>query len=415
MQSSPAWSCAFLDEMRGCGDPLADRTVTTILEHHGVQRVNQLLRDFVDHGIDEIPADDLDPVVRRQLAEYLELSGRLPEWADAQQIRTGEKLFCDNGMMGFSVLSCASLPELYTTGKGGTPVLGATQELDAHTYRRLAETSQMVVDVMQAGGLTTTRKGVRAAQKVRLMHAAIRVLVLTDPAEHAPKPPETLGDALRSRRWDPSWGVPISAEYMGGTLMTFSFCVLRSMRIMGCRFPAEQEEAYLHAWKVTGHVLGVREEFLRSVNTMEDADALFSTFLARNRSGSDDEAAPGRRLTASLLRYLEERLANQLPFGNLEPVQHIPRVLMHELLGGDTAQLLGIPFAAEDALEEAVARVAEEGWSLFSKTVSHLHLIAELLFRVTAMEAVRTLPGHAKRPFDIPATLADGWGLTKTE
>ena len=414
MQNSPAWSSAFLDEMRGCGDPLADRTVTTILEHHGVQRVNQLLRDFVDHGIDGIPTGDLDPAVRRQLTEFLEVSGRLPEWADAGKIRVGEELFRDNGMMGFSVLSCASLPELYTTGKGGTPVLGATQELDAHTYRRLAETSQMVVDVMQAGGLTTTRKGVRAAQKVRLMHAAIRVLVRTDPAENTPEPPQTLGDALRRRRWDPAWGVPISAEYMGGTLMTFSFAVLRSMRIMGCRFPAEQEEAYLHAWKVTGHVLGVRAEFLRDVNTMEDADSLFSTFLARNRSGSEAEAAPGRRLTATLLRYLEDRLANQLPFGSLEPIQHIPRILMVELLGKETAQLLGVPFAAEDVLEEAVARIAEAGWCHFAGAVSHCHLAAELLFRVTAMEAVRTLPGREKRPFDIPAELADGWGLGNT-
>jgi hypothetical protein len=406
------WTPSFLDAMRGCGDPLADRTVIAIFEDHGIGRVNRLLRDLVDAGLDALPVDDLKPAARAGIDHYLEVSGRLPEWADAAKIAAGEALFRRYGMMGFSVLACASLPELYTTGRGGTPVLAATQELEAHVYRRLAETSQMVVDVMQAGGLRPCGKGVRAAQKVRLMHGAIRVLIETDPAEQPAAAPRTLGDALESRRWDPSWGVPISAEYLGGTLMTFSYVVLRSMRMMDLNLETAQEEAYLHAWNVTGHVLGVREEFLLGVHTMADAEALFSPFLARNRSRTEEEAEPGRLLTAALLRYLEGRIAAVMPFGVSGILGHVPRVLMHQLLGAETAALLGVPHSTEDVVAEVLAQVGERLVSPFTETASHLHLLAEVLFRLTAEEATAAPAGEPKRPFDIPVQLADGWGLS---
>jgi hypothetical protein len=53
-----------------------------------------------------------------------------------------------------------------------------THRLINHPFRRIVETAQFVLDVMAPDGLGHSGRGVRSAQKVRLMHAAIRHLIL---------------------------------------------------------------------------------------------------------------------------------------------------------------------------------------------------------------------------------------------
>jgi len=57
-------------------------------------------------------------------------------------------------------------------------VLFETGELYQRPNRRVFETLQMVVDVMSPGGLAAEGRGSLTALKVRLMHAAVRKLLL---------------------------------------------------------------------------------------------------------------------------------------------------------------------------------------------------------------------------------------------
>ena len=65
-----------------------------------------------------------------------------------------------------------------------------------------------------AGALDAGGAGIRSAQKVRLMHDAVRHLIL----EHG---------------WDPALGLPINQEDQLGTLLTFSAVILDGLRKLG--------------------------------------------------------------------------------------------------------------------------------------------------------------------------------------
>src|SRR5436190_800161 len=73
-------------------------------------------------------------------------------------------------------------------------VLHMTARLETDAQRRVIETAQLLVDVMASGGLSPSGAGKRSAQKVRLLHAAVRYLI------------------GKSGQWDPALGVPINQE-----------------------------------------------------------------------------------------------------------------------------------------------------------------------------------------------------------
>ena len=168
----------------------------------------------------------------------------LPEWADPQLIQTGEDLFWRYGTKLILVLYCYSLPFCYL-GRNGVQVLALTTRLASNPTRRIVETAQLLVDVMQAGGLTTpTGRGRRSIQKVRLMHAAIRQLAPTAP------------------QWKASFGLPVNQEDLAGTLMSFSWIALDGLDKLGVEVTPAEREAFLHCWLVIGHLLGIQPELL---------------------------------------------------------------------------------------------------------------------------------------------------------
>jgi hypothetical protein len=169
---------------------------------------------------------------------------RLPDWADATQIQAGENLFWRYGPKQILILNCYALPWDYF-GQKGVHVLTLTTRLLSNPTRRITEVSQFLVDVMQPGGLTTPGgRGRRSIQKVRLMHAAVRKL------------------AAESPDWNPAWDLPINQEDLAGTLMSFPWIVLDGLEKLGAALTSDEREAYLHCWKVIGHLLGIRNELL---------------------------------------------------------------------------------------------------------------------------------------------------------
>src|ERR1039458_9425806 len=194
-----SWTAEILQPLRTQGDPLADAVIADLFADGGIAAMNSLMQSFVANE-HPVPAGLPVPVQR-----YLEQATVLPPWADSARIAAGEDLFWRFGPRVVLTLICYSLPFCYL-GRNGVPVLALTNRLSSNPTRRIVETAQMVVDVMQKGGLTADGgRGRLTIQKVRLMHATIRRLAPTAPT------------------WKNDFGLPVNQEDLVGTMLAFSW------------------------------------------------------------------------------------------------------------------------------------------------------------------------------------------------
>jgi ER-bound oxygenase mpaB/B'/Rubber oxygenase, catalytic domain len=382
---SSRWTDALLDSMRELGDPPADGPVAAVLERGDVDAVSAMMRTLV--RVDQPLPEQLPAEIR----DYLAATIPLPEWADLRKIKRGQQLFETWGVEIAACLFCASLPSSYAASKG-VKVLYLTARLDTDARRRVMETGQFLIDVLTVGGLDDHGKGRRAIQHVRLMHAAVRHLIMARGAQ-------TPG------MWHADWGTPINQEDLAGTLLSFSYVFTDPMRRLGVRVSAKDVEAYLHLWNVIGHLLGVRDELL--VRDAADATALVDTIRRRQFKASPE----GRELTAALVSLLDE----------LTPLQRfddtIPPLIRH-LIGDETADLLRVPKSelADDL--GAFARTAK--WlsvhvlGQIERDLPCYHLMSRVapLFGKELLDAMFTMErGGDRAPFDIPDHLARSWEI----
>jgi hypothetical protein len=377
---------------RNIGDPLADGVIDAVFRSGEVDAVRQLLRHLV--AMDDLPsfgataAPGLSSEVLAEVNRYLELSQSTLVALEPELVERGEAFFAEHGPEILMILGLYSLPASYTARRG-VQVLAQTGRLESHPMRRLIETTQMVVDVMSPGGLRfgsspdNHGKGVRSAQKVRLMHGAIRRLIL-----------ERYGED-----WVQKFGVPINQMDLAGTLMTFSSVVLDGLRVLGVEPDAEGEAAYLYAWRAIGRLMGIQDELIP--RTVADA----STLTAVIRTSELGRCQEGIDMTAALVKTLCEQVEPHFLRG-------IVVSLMHRFLGqyaasidlprADWTRFLVSPFIAVSRLIDQVLRG--------SPLLSWLH-------RKIALGVVRGLlnleRGPTRPTFDLPDHLADGWRLSR--
>lgn len=205
--SDRIWTNEQLDKLRLQGDPLADRAVAAVFERHDLKQSQAVLRALIDH---ENPRRaDLPP----ELNEFLDQTSALPEWADTARTARGQAVFERWGVAISVALFCASLPSAYACANG-VHVLAQTARLETDTRRRVLETGQFLIDALGKTGIVPESDGMLAIQRVRLMHAAVRQLILA----HQADPGTDLGPSV----WDDTWGHPINQEDLAGTLLSFS-------------------------------------------------------------------------------------------------------------------------------------------------------------------------------------------------
>jgi ER-bound oxygenase mpaB/B'/Rubber oxygenase, catalytic domain len=393
------WTADLLDRMRLVGDPLADATVKAVFDKGQVAAVNELLTRLVRN--DDVPAGPWPA----EMAAYLDASGRLPAWADRNLVRAGESMFLRYGLSSVGILACASLPECYVL-RDVAAVLGTTQRLAEHARRRIFETATMVLAVMAEGGLAPGGTGIRVVQKVRLMHAAVRHLILTPPPSAGDRPAASLADALLAERWPAERGVPVSQEDLAAVLLTFSWVILRGWRHLGVDLTGEESAAYLHCWNVVGHVLGIRDELL--ARDVDEAGRLFEAIKQRRAAATPQ----GQALTASLVGVCESFAGPSRVL--LRP---IPRILMRGLLRPETCQMLGVAglglwHRAYRPLLRATVRVVNGVKSDVFQGQPGLAGLSAMISR-RLLEAIVMRPrGGARTTFPIPEGLARSWGLT---
>ncbi len=382
------WTPELLAALRAEMDPLADRTVAAIYEAGETAEVNAMLRTLIA-GLDR-PLSELPPVVR----DYLEASSRLPAWLDPAKVALGEDLFGEWGVSSCAILACASLPECYMM-RNGIHVLAMTQRLTQHAQRRVLETAQMIMAVMFPGGLAPNGVGVRTAQKVRLMHAAMRFLILHPTP--APGPPTSLADVMQQETWKTQYGQPINQEDLLFTLMTFSHIGIRSLDRLGASLTAAQKDAYIHCWNVAGYVMGIREDVLP--NDHVEAAALFETIKAQQGGGTPEAT----QMQASLLSFME----GLMPHG---PFRRLPAYMTRRLIGDDTSNMLGVarlPWRDRfvPALLIGVWRLIDRDLAKHYQRHGHLQFVSAWFHDLLMAEIGRLPNAWNKQLFGLPATL----------
>ena len=310
---------AILDAARLRGDALADATVAQIYAAGETDAVARVLSTLMR---DDQPAENLRAPVAGYLAATATIVERSPD-----SVAAGERIFAEHGPEIMMLLCCYSLPSSYAAKKG-VQVLHRTAYLAKRPNRRLFETAQFIVDVMSPGGLGAGGRGVRTAQKVRLMHAAIRHLIVSDAA--TPWPVDELG-------------VPINQEDLLGTLMTFTWLILDGLNRLGVRLSASEQQAFLETWLAIGTLMGIEPALLPA--TVDGARE--TTELIERRQVA--ESPEGREMTAALLGMMQENVPAMF--------KTTPGCLIREFLPPDVATFLGI---ASHPFEEEMLRLADD-------------------------------------------------------
>ncbi len=383
------WTDDVLDGLRLVGDPYADGIVARYFEElssdGGPGRPRHLIHHLVatEHLAPEHRSPEVD--------EYLHDEPPLPDWVDEESLRRGEEFFLQWGLLIGMLHYYASLPSTYAIAKG-VPVLHLTARLASDTGRRIHETAQMIVHAMTPGGLAVGAPGYRDARRVRLMHAAVRHLILHDPSVAHTCHPTAVGP-----HWCDEWGVPLNQEDMLATLLTFTEVVFVGLRKAGVRVSDDDAASYLHGWCVVGHLLGIRDDLLPL--GLDEASALWTTIRRRQHAPSPE----GQEMTAALLRLL--RTHSPRRFHDLPPAQ------MRYFLGNDIADMLGVGPARSMNLLFGTLRRAT---ALVALTEQHNRLV-RMLARHVGRALLRGLldSGRAgdRAAFAIPTHLARRWKL----
>lgn len=307
---------AMLDELRGQGDPLADETVAAMFERGEVGDFNTLMRFFTTAGT-RLP-EGLPP----SAVSFLEATGMPPTWVDWDIMERARLFFMDNAVHINTGLSFAAMPATYAVPRVAR-LLASTHSMD-YPSRRMANTGQFVTYLMQTNAFEEGSKFIPAAQKVRLLHAAVR--------HHL----------TESGRWDVERdGVPLCQEDLIGGQICFSILVLDAMHRLGIHMSQEGAEAYYYAWRVVGSILGC--DMAAAPTTLTEARAYADRYLVRNLGPSED----GVRLNNQLVRMYEDVVPGTL----LDPI--VPATIRF-LVGDTIADWLQIPRGPWDTAAKGV-------------------------------------------------------------
>ncbi|MFH8621291.1 oxygenase MpaB family protein [Streptomyces vietnamensis] len=365
---------ASTDALRRTGDELADATVATLFERGEVGTFNTLMRYVSTAGA---PLPDGLPDVAR---EYLHATSAPPSWVDWAEMEKARLFFIDNNVHISTALSFASMPACYLVPHVAK-LLSATHGLK-YPSKRMAETGQFTVYLMQPDAFEAGSRFIPAAQKVRLLHASIR--------HHL----------RRENRWDvEAAGVPICQEDMIGGQMFFSMLVLDSLHRLGIHMSSEGADAYYYAWRVVGAMLGVDQDAVPK--TLEEARRFLDRYMIRHMGPSPE----GVQLTRQLIDLYEE----VVPGTFFDP---IVSALIRYLVGDTCGDWLDVPRTPWDTVVKSVPhllgvletiedRSPLGAWAL--DRLGHLTTVLELSSLTRGRVMHYAIPEHLKKDYGVPA------------
>ena len=380
-----SWS-ARLEAYRWLGDPEVDAAIADYRARHPDPSD---LRPLVRAVIDDLPRAKSDRDWCPQPLRAMEWQPPdLPPWAhDHELIERGQAVFNARGLEMGAALVFAALPMAYAAVHGAEG-LGRTSDFaTSHLTRRVAETGQMLIDVMGTQTPDTLDPGGRGFATtvgLRLLHSCVRGLLSEE-----------------RYRWPTDvLGVPLNQEIMLATLMDFTVVTWAAMERMGVELSEEDRRAHLYTWSVIGAAMGL-DACQDGPLTLADAVDI-STALHIQLEGTP----AGRRLMAALLTELER----YMPLG----LHKLPRSLVWWLFAEAPGRTREVPAML------AVPRPASWSRPLFGG-VRAAHRLPSLLQRPVDRVTQRAgrlvftafVDGWATEapPFEIPRELQQSWHI----
>jgi hypothetical protein len=237
---------------------------------------------------------------------------------------------------------CTALNQLDPTGnwslegrtvrrKGTTPAIDIPPQL---LERTIAEVDARSVPKRFIGG-----PGYITIKKVRLLHASMRYMLrhpgVFKPAGNPSGLPMSLAEvnARRTDAWDTAgFGLPVNQEDLAYTLLTFGYAIPNGLEKWGWKFTAEEKHAFLHLWRLTGHVIGVEDELM--TDDWDEAGRIFDRIQKHQSAPSRD----GVELTNVLLEFVEDYLPT---FFGLN--KKLPGPAIRDLVGPEADKILAEP------------------------------------------------------------------------
>ncbi|MEV1177681.1 oxygenase MpaB family protein [Nonomuraea sp. NPDC049784] len=325
----------------------------------------------------------------------IDFAADLPEWGDDRELLAkGQAVFADYGLYQSAALFCKCLPMAYVEVSSAKVLAGVSRLATHGLTRRVAETGQMLVDVMglkAVNSLEPGRPGHTTAIGLRILHSFVRALVNERFADH----------------WDTArFGPPVNQELLLATIFDFSVVTWEALESMGVTLSEEQRAAHLYTWSVFGHLMGVEACRDRPL-TLDDVEPV-SERLGRLYESSDE----GRRLMARLLEEMEG-------FMHLG-WRKLPRSLVHWVFrdakyGADRVpELLGVPKPAWWFTGLfTVARAANRHSKLAGPVDG---VVRWLVRRVGRQIVIALIDRHSdgQAAFRIPEELAGAWRIRQS-
>jgi ER-bound oxygenase mpaB/B'/Rubber oxygenase, catalytic domain len=327
------WSSGELNRLCGETDPEIDQVVEAYHREHPELDGRDLVRSMIQ----ELSRAKREPQRFTRdaagqdgigLTAALNVALAPPRWnIDRRQVEMGQHVFADYGLYQASALFFASLPMAYASIDGAA-VLARVSDLATHNLtRRVAETGQMLLDVMGVRGgqspvpgsggypLEPGTPGYATAIGLRLLHACVRVLLL---------------DQQGPGRWPAeTYGAPVNQQLMLGTLLDFTAVPWAAMARMGVELTDAEREANLHTWSFIGLLMGVEacRDGPLSLGDVKQIQDELSQGLGPSEAGD--------RLMGALLEEMEEFM----PLG----WRKLPRSVLHCLFQGAPGRVSQVP------------------------------------------------------------------------
>ncbi|MFB9471827.1 oxygenase MpaB family protein [Nonomuraea salmonea] len=330
-----------------------------------------------------------------RIFDALDFAKELPEWGDDRELLArGQAVFADHGLYQSAALFFACLPMAYAEVSSAKVLAGVSNLATHGMTRRVAETGQMLVDVMglkSTDSLQPGRPGHTTAIGLRILHSFVRALV----------------DERYADQWDTErLGAPVNQELLLATLFDFSVVTWEAMETMGVVLSDEERAANLYTWSVFGHLMGI-EVCREGPLTLGDVEPV-SARLGRLLETSDE----GRLLMAVMLKEMEAFM----PLG----WRKMPRSLVHWIFrhashGADRVpELLGVPAPAWWFTALFAAAKAAHGSSWLAGPVDGV--IRWLVRKAGRQIVVALIDRHSdgQAAFRIPDELARAWRIRQS-
>jgi len=375
-------------------DPLADEAVASLVSPSG--DVSALERFIASLYRGAPQPNDLPEPMRR----FFEVTATLPSWACQPRLAAASDVFLDWGVLAVGAHICASLPETYVMPRVAK-LLNLTRQLDAdptHADRRIWFTVRMCFDVLARNGLDPRGEGLLALQRLRLIHAVVRLFV-----QHRLETPQRLSKLASIALWDSENGQPISQLELLHTLLTFSHVVVRALEKLGAALTPYQKESYIHLWNVAGAQLGIRPELLP--RDAADAERMFEMIKGRYAKATAEAKDLGRALIWFWTSLFPEKVRSE--------GRDLMQFVISQLISPETAAMNG--FDDLPAFSTPAAKAVKECLDAADRLCSGAFLDvpgarqATALFISLLMRARTQTFEDQSGTFDIPQELYERW------